>query len=133
MAPGFGPNAAMAASVVPMHYQLPENPSNAVTLSSEDRAAIADTLSGFYKTLAEARVIMRGFDIDPYLTENHTGRMTEFSLNLTLRNGSRLSSKPRKVPENKLGNCIRNCIRHCIGQYQKRVTDKESKLNLTNL
>lgn len=131
-APGHG-SALAADGGVPLELQLPQNPSDHVKLSPEACAAIADTLSAFNNSIANASIAMRGLDINPYLSEEYTARLAEFSLSLTLKNGSRLSSKRRKVPQGKLGGCIQECIRQCMAQYQKRANDEDPVLNLTNL
>ncbi|BBD08411.1 hypothetical protein [Desulfovibrio ferrophilus] len=129
----IGPDSAFAASSVPIQFQLPSNPGGKVNISSKDRAAIASTLSGYSDLIANVAVVMRGFDVNPYMTEGHTTRMAAFSLSLTLKNGSCLCSKMRKVPEDNLGRSIQECIRHCVRRYQKKTGGEEATVNLTNL
>ena len=129
------PAAPVVAALphVPLTIHQPSDESGAVLLGSEAEEAMRRAVARYAGDVADAEIFLDGHQ--PPATFHHPdiGHMVQFSLALTLKNGTRLTTKPRHAKQALLAERVEEAVRRCMRRHAELVKQGLSPKGITNI
>ena len=118
---------------VPLTIRQPSDEAGAVILSGEAEEAMRRAVARYARVVADAEIYLDGHQ--PPATFHHpgTGNMVQFSLTLTLKDGTRLATKPRHAKRTLLAKRVEEGVRRCMRRYAELTKQGLSPKGITNI
>lgn len=129
------PATPVAATLphVPLTIRQPSDEAGAVVLGREAEEAMRRAVARYASEVADAEIYLDGHQ--PPATFHHpgTGNMVLFSLALTLKDGTRLATKPRHAKQPLLAARVEEAVRRCMRRHAELTSRGLSPKGITNI